>query len=183
MATTPRTDFGLPTLPSPETSAFRIAELVRLQKSAQRITASLDLDEIIERVVSEIASSLGCVEINLYLHQPEQGEMVLAGVRGCTMYGKGHRLKIGTEGMVGYVAATRQMRYAPDVTRDPYYMACEPATRSEVAIPLQVENDSGRRVHRFALRAERFLARTAAHAARAVRPRGRRGAQRAPLSR
>lgn len=141
MATTPRTDFGLPTLPSPETSAFRIAELVRLQKSAQRITASLDLDEIIERVVSEIASSLGCVEINLYLHQPEQGELVLAGVRGCTMFGKGHRLKIGTEGMVGYVAATRQMRYAPDVTRDPYYMACEPATRSEVAIPLQVEND------------------------------------------
>jgi len=141
VATTPRTDFGLPTLPSPETSAFRIAELVRLQKSAQRITSSLDLDEIIERVVSEIASSLGCVEINLYLHQPEQGEMVLAGVRGCTMYGKGYRMKIGTEGMVGYVAATRQMRYAPDVTRDPYYMACEPATRSEVAIPLQVEND------------------------------------------
>jgi sigma-B regulation protein RsbU (phosphoserine phosphatase) len=43
--------------------------------------------------------------------------------------------------MVGYVAATRQMRYAPDVTRDPYYMACEPATRSEVAIPLQVESE------------------------------------------
>ena len=141
MSTIPRTDFGLPSLPSPETSAFKLAELVRLQKSAQRITASLDLDEIIERVVSEIASSLGCVEINLYLHQPEQGELVLAGVRGCTMYGKGYRLKIGTEGMVGYVAATRQMRYAPDVTRDPYYMACEPATRSEVAIPLQVEND------------------------------------------
>ncbi|MGB9074841.1 MAG: GAF domain-containing SpoIIE family protein phosphatase [Terriglobales bacterium] len=141
MATSPRTDVEFPALPVPETSTLKLAELVRLQKSAQRITASLDLDEIIERIVSEIASSLGCVEINLYLHQPEQGELVLAGVRGCTMYGKGARLKIGTEGMVGYVAATRQMRYAPDVTRDPYYMACEPATRSEVAIPLQVEND------------------------------------------
>ena len=141
MATSPRTDVEFSALPVPETATLKLAELVRLQKSAQRITASLDLDEIIERIVSEIASSLGCVEINLYLHQPEQGELVLAGVRGCTMYGKGARLKIGTEGMVGYVAATRQMRYAPDVTRDPYYMACEPATRSEVAIPLQVEND------------------------------------------
>ena len=31
------------------------------------------------------------------------------------------------------------MHYAPDVTRDPYYISCEPDTRSEVAIPLQRE--------------------------------------------
>ncbi len=141
MATAPRTDFDLSSLPSSETSSARLAELIRLQKSAQRITATLNLDEIVERIVSEVASSLGCVEINLYLHEPARGELVLAGVRGCTMYGKGFRLKIGTEGMVGYVAATRQMRYAPDVKRDPYYMACEPDTRSEVAIPLQVEGE------------------------------------------
>jgi sigma-B regulation protein RsbU (phosphoserine phosphatase) len=33
------------------------------------------------------------------------------------------------------------MHYAPDVTRDPYYVACEPDTRSEVAIPLEREGD------------------------------------------
>jgi sigma-B regulation protein RsbU (phosphoserine phosphatase) len=43
--------------------------------------------------------------------------------------------------MVGHVAATGKMHYAPDVTRDPYYVACEPDTRSEVAIPLQREGD------------------------------------------
>jgi len=43
--------------------------------------------------------------------------------------------------MVGHVAATGKMHYAPDVTRDPYYMACEPDTRSEVAIPLQREGE------------------------------------------
>ncbi len=141
MATAPRTDFDLASLPSSETSALRLAELVRLQKSAQRITATLNLDEIVERIVSEVASSLGCVEINLYLHEPARGDLVLAGVRGCSVYGKGHRLKVGTEGMVGYVAATRQMRYAPDVKRDPYYLECEPDTRSEVAIPLQLEGE------------------------------------------
>ena len=141
MATAPHTDLHASSPLAHEATALKLAELVRLQKSAQRITATLNLDEIIERIVAEISTSLGCVEINLYLHEPEQGELVLAGVRGCSVHDKGHRLKVGTEGMVGYVAATRQMRYAPDVSRDPYYMACEEDTRSEVAIPLQVEGD------------------------------------------
>jgi len=141
VATAPHTDLHTSSALAAEAPALKLAELVRLQKSAQRINSTLNLDEIIERIVSEVSSSLGCVEINLYLHYPEQGELVLAGVRGCSVYGKGHRLKVGTEGMVGYVAATRQMRYAPDVSRDPYYIGCEKDTQSEVAIPLLVEGD------------------------------------------
>jgi sigma-B regulation protein RsbU (phosphoserine phosphatase) len=119
----------------------KIAELVRLQKFAQRINSSLDLDEIVQRITDEVATALGCVEINIYLHDLPTNDLVLSGMRGCSIHGKGHRLKVGTEGMVGYVAATRQMRYAPDVTRDPYYRACEPDTQSEVAIPLHVDNE------------------------------------------
>jgi sigma-B regulation protein RsbU (phosphoserine phosphatase) len=141
VATSPRTDFDLLNLPAPETPGFKIAELVRLQKFAQRITASLDLDEIVQRITEEVAASLGCVEINIYLHDATNRELVLSGTCGCSIHGKGHRMKVGTEGMVGHVAATRQMRYAPDVTLDPYYKACEPDTRSEVAIPLHVEGD------------------------------------------
>ena len=140
MATSPLTDFGFSTQPMPETSAHRIAELVRMQKFAQRITSTLDIEELVPRIVDEVAASLGCVEINLYLRDPEQSGFVLAGVRGCSVYGKGHHLKPG-DGMVGHVAATGKMHYAPDVTRDPYYMACEPDTRSEVAIPLQREGE------------------------------------------
>ncbi len=140
MSTTHFTEFGSYSQPLPEPSALRIAELVRLQKFVQRITSTLDLEELVPRIVDEVATSLGCVEINLYLLDPEHSEFVLAGVRGCSVYGKGHRLQIGA-GMVGHVAATGKMHYAPDVTRDPYYMACEPGTRSEVAIPLQREGE------------------------------------------
>jgi len=140
VATTPLTDFSFPSPPLPETLALKLAELVRLQKFAQRITSTLDIEELVPRIVDEVAASLGCVEINIFLRDPEQPEFVLAGVRGCTVHGKGHRIKMGA-GMVGHVAATRTMHYAPDVTRDPYYMACEPATRSEVAIPLNREGD------------------------------------------
>jgi sigma-B regulation protein RsbU (phosphoserine phosphatase) len=140
VATSPLTDFGFSSPPLPEASAQKLAELVRLQKFAQRITSTLDIEELVPRIVDEVAASLGCVEINLYLRDPEQSEFVLAGVRGCTVHGKGHRIKTD-KGMVGHVAATRRMHYAPDVTRDPYYMACEPGTRSEVAIPLHREGD------------------------------------------
>jgi phosphoserine phosphatase RsbU/P len=140
VSTTPLTDIDFSGKPLPEASALKLAELVRLQKFAQRITSTLDIEELVPRIVDEVAESLGCVEINLYLRDPEHPEFVLAGVRGCTIHGAGHRIKWGA-GMVGHVATTRRMHYAPDVTRDPYYMACEPDIRSEVAIPLQREGD------------------------------------------
>ena len=140
MATNSLTNFGFSGPPVPEAAALRVAELVRLQKFAQRITSTLDLEELVPRIVDEVAASLGCVEINLYLRDPEQDEFILAGVHGCSVYCEGHRLKKGA-GMVGHVAATGKMHYAPDVARDPYYVACEPDTRSEVAIPLQREGD------------------------------------------
>lgn len=115
-----------------------VEDLQRVQKAAQRITSILDLDQLIDSVVQEVTESFGCLETSIYLHDEQRGEMVLSGVRGCTLHGKGHRLKIGREGMVGYVAASGQTRYAPDVRQDEYYYACEQSTLSEVAIPLRV---------------------------------------------
>jgi sigma-B regulation protein RsbU (phosphoserine phosphatase) len=115
-----------------------VEDLQRVQKTAQTITSILDLDQLIDSVVSEVTRSFGCVEASIFLHDEERREMVLAGVRGCTLHRKGHRLRIGQDGMVGHVAAIGQMHYAPDVRRDPYYLACEHDTLSEVAIPLKV---------------------------------------------
>ncbi len=114
----------------------QVDELQRLQKAAHKISSILDLDELIDKVVNDIAHSFGCVEAGIYLHDASTNEMVLAGVHGCTVHGKGHRLKVGEQGMVGYVASTGQMRYAPDVRKDEYYISCENRTQSEVAIPL-----------------------------------------------
>jgi len=142
MATSPGATFAnsgadlIGTLPSD-----RVQELLKLQKAAHKISSILDLDQLIDKIVNDIACSFGCAEINVFLHEPDQCEMVLAGVHGCSLHHKGHRLKVGKEGLVGYVAATGQMRYAPDVSVDPYYIACEADTRSEVAIPLVVEGE------------------------------------------
>src|ERR1700691_4941079 len=116
----------------------QMEDLQKLQKAAQKITSILDLDQLIDNIVNDVARSFGCLEAGIYLHDEERGEMVLAGVHGCSVSHKGLRLKIGKEGMVGYVASTGQMRYAPDVREDHYYIACEKSALSEVAIPLHV---------------------------------------------
>ena len=119
----------------------QVEDLIKLQKAAKKISSILDLDELIDEVVHNIASSFGCVEANLYLRDAGGRHMVLASVCGCTKSVKGCGLEIGKQGMVGYVAATGQMRYAPDVTKDPYYIACEENTQSEVAIPLEIDGE------------------------------------------
>ena len=119
----------------------QVDDLLKLQRAAQKINSILDLDQLVDKVVNEIARSFGCLDSDIYLHNQERGELSLVcahGCSGCEIHGPGHSLKIG-KGMVGYVASTGQMRYAPDVRLDDYYVGCEESTLSEVAIPLHVE--------------------------------------------
>jgi phosphoserine phosphatase RsbU/P len=122
----------------PGLSPDQLQDLLSLQKAAKRISSILDLDQLIEDVVTDIAGSFGCVEAHIYLRDDGGEHMVVAGVHGCSCDKKGLLLKIGKDGMVGYVAGTGQMRYAPDVSKDPYFIACEPNVRSELAIPLEM---------------------------------------------
>ena len=130
-----------PSTTSPPLNLDQVDELLQLQKAAQKISSILDLDQLVDKVVNEIARSFGCLDSDIYLHNQERGELLLVcahGCAGCELHGPGHSLKIG-KGMVGYVASTGQMHYAPDVRQDPYYIGCEESTLSEVAIPLHVE--------------------------------------------
>ncbi len=114
-----------------------VQALMKLQRDAQLITSTLDLDVLLERVVNDVAASIGCVEVSVWLRDWETNEMVLHGIRGCALHKKGSRLKIGEEGMVGHVAATGRMRYAKDVSVDAYYVPCDAETQSAVDLPLK----------------------------------------------
>jgi sigma-B regulation protein RsbU (phosphoserine phosphatase) len=138
MATSPRTVVAEPVSVRP-VQLDQLEHLLKLQKWAQKITSILDLDELITKIVDDVAAAFSCIEAAIYLHDEDRSELEMVSVHGCTMHGKGSRLKVGKDGLVGYAASSGQMYYAPDVSVDPYYIACEPSTRSEVAIPLLVE--------------------------------------------
>ncbi|MEW5797790.1 MAG: GAF domain-containing SpoIIE family protein phosphatase [Bacteroidota bacterium] len=115
-----------------------VQELFLLQRVAQRITSTLDLDVLLEDIVSDVAQTFGCSRSAVLLKDDATNELVIAAVRGWTInyHKKGERFKIGEYGMVGHVGATGETYYAPDVTVDPYYEVSEDLTRSEVDIPL-----------------------------------------------
>ena len=122
--------------PSIENSCQFVQALMNVQRAAQLITSTLDLDRVLDRVVNDLACAIGNVEINVWLREPGTNDLVLAGVHGCSINRKGARMKLGTDGMAAYVAATGAMRYAPDVRLDPYFIPCEPLTQSAVYLPL-----------------------------------------------
>ncbi len=119
-----------------ENSCEFVKALMNVQRAAQLITSTLELDHVLDRVVNDLASTIGSVEVNVWLREPGTDELVLSGVHGCSVNCKGARMKLGTRGMAAYVASTGAMRYAPDVRVDPYYLRCELETRSAVYIPL-----------------------------------------------
>jgi phosphoserine phosphatase RsbU/P len=112
--------------------------LLLLHRAAREMGSILDLELLIERIVHDVARWFGILEANIYLREGD--DMSLAAVHGCSLHHKGHTLQPGV-GIVGHVALTGRMHYAPDVRVDPYYLACEADTRSEVGIPLKVEGE------------------------------------------
>ena len=127
----------IPAFPtSIESSCEFVQTLMNVQRAAQLITSTLELDHVLDRVVNDLASTIGSTEVSVWLREPGTDDLILSGVHGCSVLRKGARMKLGTRGMAGYVASTGVMRYAPDVRLDPYYIPCEPDSLSAVYIPL-----------------------------------------------
>lgn len=118
----------------------KIKELLLLQRVAQRINSILDLDLLLEEVVSDVAQTFGYSRSGILLKDEETNELVIVAVRGWTVnyHVKGDRFKIGEYGMVGHVGFTEETYYSPDVTIDQYYQVSEESTRSELDIPLKI---------------------------------------------
>ena len=115
----------------------RVDVLVGLQKAAQEIASILELDELLDTIVHRVAVDFGCIESDILLIEGD--EFHLAAVHGCTQCRKGERWP-ATEGLSAHVVATGKAYYAPDVSQELLYRACEPDTRSEVIIPLKVRD-------------------------------------------
>jgi sigma-B regulation protein RsbU (phosphoserine phosphatase) len=131
------TETLIPAFPtSIESSCEFVQTLMNVQRAAQLITSTLELDHVLDRVVNDLGSTIGSVEVSVWLREPGTDELILSGVHGCSVLRKGARMKLGKRGMAGYVASTGVMRYAPDIRLDPYYIRCEPEILSAVYLPL-----------------------------------------------
>ena len=109
----------------------------------QRMTSLLDLDSLLTEVVKLIRTKFGYYHVNLFLADEENKEIILKQADGPSaqlMQARGVRLRIGVEGITGWVASTGQTLICNDVSQEPRYYKIEllPETRAELAVPLRV---------------------------------------------
>lgn len=118
---------------------------VQLQTAAEvgRFAATLrDLDELLSEVTNLISNRFGYYHVGIFLLDDAGQYALLRAANspgGKNMLARQHRLKIGAEGIVGFVTEQRVPRIALDVGADAVFFDNPdlPDTRSEMALPLQ----------------------------------------------
>jgi len=117
----------------------------RLLKAANRVgkevTSILDLEKLLPQTVNIICESYGLYYAGVFLLD-EAGEYAVLrsgyGKAGKAMVADGHKLKIGTDSMIGACIAMGEARIALDVGEERVHFKNPhlPHTRSEMALPL-----------------------------------------------
>ena len=120
----------------------RRAEYLEITGGLSRIVTSiLDTDTLLERVAHLISERFDFYHTGIFLIDEAREWAVLHAVSsegGQRMLARGHRLRVGEEGIVGYVSGSSRARIASDVDEDVVWVKNPdlPATRSEMALPL-----------------------------------------------
>ncbi len=131
-----------------EEARQRAAQLEATAEVGRRITSILDLDELLSQVVELIHHILGYYHVHVFLVDEASNEVVFragSGETGRLIKERGGlRLKIGEQGIIGWVAGADSPLLVNDVSQDSHYVPDDalPDTRSELAVPLKI----GRRV-------------------------------------
>jgi GAF domain-containing protein len=125
----------------------RAMQLQTAAQVSQAATSILNLDQLLTETVELIRDRFNLYYVGLFLVDESTGWAVLragTGEAGRIQLERGHRLRIGSESMIGWCVANSQARIALDVGeeatrfKNPYL----PETRSELALPLISRNQT-----------------------------------------
>jgi len=114
-----------------------------LAEVGRRVSTILDVNEVLEEVVRLIHNSFGYYHVAIGLIE---GDDVVYRVGSGELWDnenfqfKPARLRVGREGLSGWVAATGKPLVIPDVSKEPRYVWMRGSqTRSEVTVPILVK--------------------------------------------
>jgi GAF domain-containing protein len=122
------------------------AQQLRLIADVARSVISIqDIDHLLPHTAQLISQRFNFYHVGIFLLDEQKQYAILRASNsngGLRMLKKGHRLKVGTQGIVGYVTRTGQARIALNVQDDPVYFGSPdlPDTRSEITLPLKSRN-------------------------------------------
>ena len=122
----------------------RAGQLAALAQVMRAITSVRDLQELLPQIAGVISDKFGFYHVGVFLID-EAGEYAILSAAnsqgGRKMLVRNHRLRVGEEGIVGYVTSTGEPRVALDVGKDPVFFNNPdlPETHSELALPLRID--------------------------------------------
>ncbi len=113
---------------------------------ARDAAAMLDLGELLTQVVTLVSERFGFYHAGVFLLDEAGQYAILRAANsqgGQRMLARGHRLKVGEVGIVGYATGTGEPRIALDVGADAVHFENPdlPETRSEMALPLRARGE------------------------------------------
>jgi HD-GYP domain-containing protein (c-di-GMP phosphodiesterase class II)/putative methionine-R-sulfoxide reductase with GAF domain len=122
----------------------RVAQLTAISEVGKDIASILNLDELLHRVVNLLVDIFGYYYAHVLMVDEEAQEIVLTASAG--QIGRafeGLRLKIGEQGITGWVAKNGELLLVNDVDKDPrYYFVEELAdAKSELAVPIKLREE------------------------------------------
>jgi GAF domain-containing protein len=119
------------------------AEQLRLIADVARSAISIqDIDRLLPYTAQLISQRFGFYHVGIFLLDDRKEYAILSAANsqaGLRMLKKGHRLKVGSQGIVGFVTQAGKARIALNVEEDPLYLGGVdlPDTRSEITLPLK----------------------------------------------
>jgi len=124
----------------------RFAQIQAVAEVGKAVASHRDIDELLNLTTHLISSRFGFYHVGIFLLDPRNEYAVLMAANshgGKKMLERNHRLRVGTEGIVGTVASSGEARIALDVGKDAVYFDNPdlPQTRSEMALPLIAGTD------------------------------------------
>jgi GAF domain-containing protein len=116
-------------------------EAITLVGSA--ISSIRSLDDLLPKITELISQQFSYYHVGIFLNDANNENAILSAANsegGKQMLSRGHQLKIGEQGIVGYAISTGSPRIALDVGEDAVYFGNPelPNTRSEIALPLKI---------------------------------------------
>jgi GAF domain-containing protein len=126
--------------------ARRARYLETTAEVARDAATVLDLQTLLSRTATLVSERFGFYHTGVFLLDPTGEWAVLQAASsegGQRMLARGHRLRVGQEGIVGYVTDKGEPRVALDVGADAVFFNNPdlPDTRSEMALPLQARGE------------------------------------------
>lgn len=124
-------------------SERRANQFRAITEVSREIALTQNLEELLPKITSVVSQLFKFYHVGIFLNDANDQYAVLRAANsegGKKMLELGHQLKIGEQGIVGYVTRSGQPRISLDVGADAVYFNNPylPKTRSECALPLKV---------------------------------------------